>query len=94
MRTVRCSDRLRGECLPGRCLPERGCLPGGVPAWGLCLSDTIWTESQTSAKTLPCRNYVTDGNNIRFTVYILSTIVYKSVHSEGLLSERERENFL
>ena len=53
MRTVRCSDRLRGRgggclpgeglpggCLPGGCLP-RGCLPGGCLPWGRGVSVQI-----------------------------------------------------
>ena len=40
----------QGVCLPSR---SRGCLP-----------DThLWTEWQTGVKTLPCRNYVEDGND-------------------------------
>ena len=46
----------------------RGDMPGGVCPGGVCpggcLPDTpLWTEWQTLVKTLPCRNYVADGNN-------------------------------
>ena len=51
MRTARCSSRLLGG--------------GGVcPGWGVWVSarHPSWTEWQTPVKTLPCRNYVVDGN--------------------------------
>ena len=41
--------------------PDGGVWPGGVSA----LTRPLWTESQTLVKTLPCRNYVADGNNIK-----------------------------
>ena len=66
MRTVRCSGRLLGG---GGCLP-RGVSAQGVTARG-CLPDTPlplrWTESQTGVKTLHCRNYAGDGNNVPCT---------------------------
>ena len=77
MHTVCCSGCLLGVCLSGGCLP-RGvfaqgvsaqgvCLPRGVSVWGClsreCLADTPQIESQTGVKTLPCRNYVADGND-------------------------------
>ena len=72
MRTIRCSSRLLGGmstrgggclprgglCLPGVCvcLPRGACLPGG------CLADTPVDRMTDRCKTLPCRNYVVDGN--------------------------------
>ena len=65
---------LRGFSARGGCLPREVC-PGGMSAWGLstqgvsaqgeCLLHTppLWTESQMPMKTLPCNNYVADGNN-------------------------------
>ena len=50
IRTVRCSSRLLGGCLPGGCLPDT----------------PLWTEWQTGVKTLPCCNYVADGNNFDY----------------------------
>ena len=56
--------RLPGGCLPGGCLP-RGVSgrnpPGRHPPWA---DTTLWTEWQKFVKTLPCRNYVADGNNV------------------------------
>ena len=52
----------QGGVCPGGYLP-RGVCPGGCLPRG-CLVDTpLWTEWQTPVKTLPCRNYVADGNN-------------------------------
>ena len=53
-------------CRGGGCLPggggsgQGGCLPRG----DVCqiTSPPPWTEWQTPVKTLPCRNYVADGN--------------------------------
>ena len=54
MRTVRCSSRLLGG---------GGCLPGGVCITACTEADIpLWTEWQTGVKTLPCRNFVADGN--------------------------------
>ena len=62
----------RGEgCMPRGCL-SRDCAPRWVSAWwgrvpkgvsarGCLLS--LWIESQTGVKTLPCCNYVADGKN-------------------------------
>ena len=63
-----------GMCLPigGVCL--WGVFPGDVCPGG-CLAETpradtpradtnLWTEWQKLVKTLPCRNYVADGNNV------------------------------
>ena len=47
------SMQCAGGCLLGGCL-----LPGGV-----CHSP-LWTEWQTGVKTLPCRNFLADGNKI------------------------------
>ena len=59
MRTVRCSGRLLG----GGCLP-RGCVPRVSPP--PTISDPRHPlnriTDRTGVKTLPCRNYVTDGN--------------------------------
>ena len=57
----------QGRICLGWCLPRRGvCL--GVSAQGRGVSarhpPPPWTESQTGVKTLPCRNYVADGNKI------------------------------
>ena len=51
----------RGCAYPGVCFPRRvsgqgGCLPGGSAR------HPPWTESQTGVRTLPCCNYVADGN--------------------------------
>ena len=82
MRTVRCSDRLDGGCLPGGCLPggclPGGCLPRGVSVQGglprrVCpgglsqhaLRQTTPLDRMTDrCKTLPCRNFVADGNKV------------------------------
>ena len=56
-------------CLPtgvfarGR-VSARGWLPGGcLPGEGVSARHRpLWTEWQTGVKTLPCRNYVADGN--------------------------------
>ena len=53
-RPVRCSGRPWGRCLPA--IEVSAC--GGED----CLPDPPWTESQTHVKTLPCHNYVADGN--------------------------------
>ena len=57
MRTVRCSDRREGGVCRGGAVCSGVCVPrGGLP-------DTpLWTEWQTGVKTLPCRNFVADGN--------------------------------
>ena len=58
MRTVRCSG------CPWGCLPRGwGICPGGVcPGWLPATPPPLWTEWQTHVKTLPCRNYIADGN--------------------------------
>ena len=44
-------------------VPSRGCIPACTEA------DTpLWTEWQTGVKTLPCRNFVADGNNPAFFI--------------------------
>ena len=48
MRTVRCSGRPGGGCLPRRCV------------W---LPHPCVDRMTDTCKTLPCRNYVADGNN-------------------------------
>ena len=58
MRTARCSSRLLGGDLPGR-VPARGVSAQGVSP---PCEQNDW---QTDVKTLPCRNYVADGNNYR-----------------------------
>ena len=40
-------------CLPGGCVCQEGCLPDPLP---------LWKELQNGVKTLPCSNYVADGN--------------------------------
>ena len=68
-----------GRCLPGGVCPGGECLPHewvsayGVstqwsvcPEVGVCQTHLLWTESQTGVKTLPCRNYVAEGNKIFF----------------------------
>ena len=56
MRTVRCSGRLLGVSAQG------GVCLGGVYPGVSARPPTPRTESQTGVKTLPCRNYVADGN--------------------------------
>ena len=64
-----------GLCIPvcneqgGVC--PRGCLLGGVYAKGrvsaqgeVSVQRGVRTESQTPVKTLPCHNYVANGNNL------------------------------
>ena len=55
-----------------RTVRSSNCLPGGVYQEGVTPSDAPvhagihpprWTDWQTGVKTLPCRNYVADGNN-------------------------------
>ena len=60
-----------GVCLGGRRGLPRGCLPGEVRPGGVCPggteADTPLCEKndwQTVVKTLPCRNYVADGNKL------------------------------
>ena len=57
---------LRGGVCAGGCVAQGRCLPGGgLSAQRGCLPHPPpWTESQMPVKTLPCRNYVTDGKNI------------------------------
>ena len=84
VRTVRCSDRHWGGCLPARgCLPG-SCLPAGVcPAvvsscrW-VCLPDPLppWKEWQTHVKTLPCRNYIADGYDTLMVFNINVSVPY------------------
>ena len=71
MRTVRCSSRLLGEgvCL-GACVSLgsvclEGGVGGGVFAQGVSTQGKACERNdwQTGVKTLPCRNYVADGNN-------------------------------
>ena len=59
MRTVHCSGRLGGgvEVLQEG---EEGVCLGSLPAGR---QHPPWTEKQTGVKTLPCRNYIVDGNN-------------------------------
>ena len=65
------------ECIPvgcvpsaavggGDCLPGRGVCPNGLSARGVSATHPLppWTEWQTPVKTLPCRNYVEDGNYV------------------------------
>ena len=69
--------------LPGRCLPR------GVSACGLCIP--ACTGEYTSlhpvnrmtdrCKTLPCRNYVADGNNIKF-VMLATILIYLDLFNE------------
>ena len=75
----------QGWCLPRGCLPRgclsrgvsaqgvslpEGCLPRGLFVQGcVCHTRLLWIEWQMPVKTLPCRNYVTDGNK---TVYFIS----------------------
>ena len=49
-----------GGCLPRGVCPGRGCW---VSAQGIYQTPPLWTEWQTDVKTLPCRNYVANGNN-------------------------------
>ena len=82
---------LKQERIPVGCVPsaavaiswgvvsvqEGGVCPGAMSARG-CLPDTPppWTEWQTGVKTLPCHNYVAEGNesfwskiNISYTIW-------------------------
>ena len=61
MRTICCSGRLPwGVCVSALAGLPRRRLPRGVSA-----RHPPWTETQTSVKTLLCRNYVADGNKTR-----------------------------
>ena len=87
-------------CLPRGCQPtgvrpvEGGVCPGGggvFPGWvGVCpvecLPEPPWTEWQTGVKTLPCCNYIADGNNntstkryLKWTTYSESDGSYKYI---------------
>ena len=64
---------VQGESLSGWSLsagsPSRGGSPSRVVSvQGLPYRDPLplWTESQTGVKTLPCRNFVADGNNRQY----------------------------
>ena len=65
MRTVRNSSRLRGVSAPGG-VCSGGCLHGGVSAPGggisACTEADPPMDRMTGVKTLPCRNFVSDGN--------------------------------
>ena len=88
-------------CWKGGVCPEEGvCLQGCLPGAGVCLGraclpDTfpLWTEWQTPVKTLPCRNYVADGNQqplsllsvckfSKFLIFVQSMTICRSVRSE------------
>ena len=44
-------------------VPAGGCtFPGGVSQYALRQTPLLWTEWQIGVKTLPCRNFVADGN--------------------------------
>ena len=60
MLTTRCSGHLLGG--GGGYLHGSVCPEGGV-CLGVSARHPPWTEWQTGIKTLPCRNYVADGNN-------------------------------
>ena len=53
------------ECIPVGCVPSAAvAIPWMVSACrGICLPHPPRAEWQTCVKTLPCRNYVADGNN-------------------------------
>ena len=78
MRTVCCSGRVPGGgggvCLPtgGGVSAQVGCLSGGVSvggggSQGVSARYPLCEQSHKRVKTLPCRNYVADGNNLTFT---------------------------
>ena len=65
----------RGSVCPGMCLPRGhlvcrlprwGVSPGGVFPGGVCQTLPLWTACQTLVKTLPCHNYIVDGNEKAF----------------------------
>ena len=57
---------LPGGVSPGGCLP-RGCLPRENVCPSACWeTPPPWTEWRAGIKSLPCRNYVADGNNQYF----------------------------
>ena len=80
MRTVRCSGRLLGVSTRGSVCPRGvsawgvsagGCLPGvsaqGVSAQrGFCQTPPCEQNHRQVLKTLPCHNYVADGNDVLF----------------------------
>ena len=68
MRTVRSSSRLLGSLYA-----QWGVCPGGsVGGWGSARQTPPGEQNdwQTGVKTLPCRNYVADGNNTKGITYL------------------------
>ena len=73
MRTVRCSSRPLGGVCPGECLP------------GVCVAQHALRQFPperndwlTGVKTLPCRNFVVDGNHIHLIA--IEVFVAKKKH--------------
>ena len=70
MRTIPCSGCHlggAGVCWGGVCLWGYlliGCLPMGLSAQGLSVRAPPMDRMTDPCKTLPCRNYVADGNKI------------------------------
>ena len=72
MRTVRCTGRRVGGVYPSMHWAGCVCVSQHVLGRGVCLSGGVchtplppWAEWQTPVNTLPCRNYVADGNKLR-----------------------------
>ena len=69
-RPLQCGPSAGRDDCPGGCLPGGVC-PGGVCPGGVWQTLPPWTEWQVLVKTLPCRNYVADGNEtLNVTVYV------------------------
>ena len=58
-----------GVVCPGGCLPQ-GRLPGVSAQVGVCPGRGVCQTPPTPVKTLSCRNYVADGKNNSFTIYL------------------------
>ena len=69
-----------GVCLEGGVCPGRVSAPGGevsaqgeVSAWGVSARPPPVSRITDRCKTLPCRNYVADGNNFLFRHHTRNT---------------------
>ena len=85
MRTVRCSSRLLKGCLPGG-LSVRGVCPGVrgglsrgcLPKCMLGYTPPPVDRMTDRCKTLPCRNYVADGNNDHNAVALRTDFCFRN----------------
>ena len=92
-----CLEGLR----PGRSLSGGGSLSSGVSVqgvsvqgvsvWGVSLTEVppLCTESQTPMKTLPCRNLVAGGNDIKRKSLAFQCIAHKSATKLRTTSQTE-----